>query len=666
MQVEFIPNQPIVFEKPIGDYPCLNNDPTHYSQLAQPGDKLCIQWKMLPCADDVFCESDMYEQTGDQLLKDWGAGDGWSSGSSSDASFDGAGAYANGGGTLDQKIVSIEGFVYRFSFTIDSITNGFVLTVEATSPFSKKQTYTQAGSYDFYFIATDNDQDIKLYWDTTQTTSAADTISISGMSCFQVTACWKDGEAGDPQPIAPSWDYSYDGTNGKFCSIPDTIGELQNIVAYNSALNYHGLDITVLDMTVGQLTIILGGTVLGTITTNGTYSFYGTPINASQLLQIQKTQNFDGCITKVNVLDYGTSDRFSVAMVKANTVISTAFTPEYFDDRIVFCKLYSELNLDFTGDCVVFNVMLYDMCDDENIEIAKSINTISYNTSGWDCTKVVESWSDNYAFGFYFGDIANPDFTLYQRLRVLQFSPKYANETNEYLYSSGGRTRTFAQSQKYRDCWFDYVDEYTHDCIRTHLLNDKLFIDGYAFFYRTEEYEPEWNNNGKYNLAQSRVELIHEKAIFGSFCGTQSNAQCPPQVTNNPSGELTTAKFTGIYLFEKSFDVTSVIFYAYTFDADGAPVIQVGLTGGPFNLLNAGSRTTLLNNIITRINTLYGGSATGTISFVTTSTFYQLTIDINSTVSIYGNHNVLGIASEVYTNYADPYWGSSLFMVNLF
>ena len=674
MPIEFIPNQAAIFEEPIGSQPCLNNDNKSYNQLAQPGDTLCVQWKMLPC-DEPLCEPNMYEQTGDQLIKEWtGVGTGWTTSGSDNGQFSLVTPTPSSSCELDQCFtgIFIVGNVYRINFTINSITGNYPLNLRVAFPSTFTNTsYTQAGTYDFYFIATSTDHCVIWSWETGgNDVTEAETCDITSMNMYQVTSCWKDELVDIGGFMYPGWLYNYQNTNGRFCrrDVTATQTTLTNTLAYINSSNYHGVAVTIEDLTVGAVTVELGGTNLGVLSENGQYTLYGVPSNVSQELKFIPTAEFDGCITKVNVLDYGQiSSRFSVYLINSsNTIASNSFVPDTYDDRIVFCKLWTELDLDFNGDCELYRIRLYDECQDEAYELHTSINQFAYKQSGWECTKIVESWDDGYAFGFYFGAIANPNFKLYQRLRVLQFNPKYSNTTEDYLYSSGGRTRTYAESQKYRDCWFDYVDEYAHDCIRTQLLCNKLNIDGYFFYYKAEEYEPTWNESFKYNLAQSRVELIHEKVIFGSYCGTQSNALCPPQIVPTPTGELTNLKFTALFRFEKAYNVASVSFFRYLYDQDGAPSTVAGLAGGPFNLNNAGSRTTLLNNIISQCTAIYGGSSSGTINFITTTNYYELQISVTGTVSVFGTHNTVGFASAVYLNIGNAYWDSSLFMVNLY
>jgi hypothetical protein len=159
-----------------------------------------------------------------------------------------------------------------------------------------------------------------------------------------------------------------------------------------------------------------------------------------------------------------------------------------------------------------------DCCTSEQ---TVSTNFINYSTTGWDCSFWVEGNNDGFAFGFFFSDPSTATtFKLVQRLRVLQFNPVYPAVSEEYLFSNGGRSRSFAQSSKIRTAWFDYVDELTHDVIRLQILSDDLIINGAQYFCEAEDYEPEWGQNGRYNLAQSRVNLIdvNEPTLYNKSC----------------------------------------------------------------------------------------------------------------------------------------------------
>jgi len=674
-KVEFIPNQPIIFEDPIGVYDCLNVDDTIYNVLAEPGDKLCVQWKMLPCYQ-TLCEPNMYAQTGDNLndSASWDADECWSSIGGGQFQFDGSFGTTAGGASLETQpqinFSPYEGYPFVFRFEIFSISN-IELTVELNFPFTKKQVFNTVGIHEFYFVPKDDTHDIEIYWDTTAIPQSGDAALIGNFEIYRVSDCWHDKltDVDPPSEPANTWDYSYDinTQQGKWCHIANDISELENINAYVNNNNYHGVTFTILDMTTGSVDVILGTVNFGTITSNGSYTLYGYPTSGNTLNFIP-TSDFNGCITNVSVNDYGPTNRFDVVFYNDNVQSNNSSpTLNYYDDRVVLCELYSNLDLTQVGDCMLLSMEIIDNDCGESQDYYLSVNKIALNTNGWPCTKIIEAWSDKYAFGFYFGDILNPDFTLIHRIRVLQFNPKYSNEVVDYLYSNGGRTRTFSQSQKYRQCKFDYIDEYGHDCIRTQLLCDKLKVGGDYFFYKSEEYEPEWNERGKYNLAQSQVELIHENAIFGSICGTQSNAQCPPQTIQVATGELKTARLLGTYRIEKTEDLTSSVWQWIIYDLYGNPNTITSFPS-PFNLTTVGGRSALETAINNLILTYYPGSiVSSSVQYTLTATYQQVNLDFVASVSVFGNHSTLAIFPQIYfTKPTNPYILTQMHLVQLY
>ena len=610
MALEFIPNQPIIFESPIGDYPCLNNDPKHYGQLAQEDDTLCVQWKLGVC-DEPMCEPDMVMETpGTDELGAWTVDGGWTTSGSCCIDFDGTG---NPGGTAVQTLVGlIAGAVYRLTFNVTNFTGDQTYYVNLN--FGPLNTINGTGSYTFYFVKDDYDN---LNFGANGTTDLNDQLSIEDLEFIQVTDCWLDGlvdlDPGVGTQLFFTWTYQFDGINGKFCSYNPNAGDLINTTAFTTTGNYHGVILVIDSCTQGGLEVYLGSVLLGTTSGNGTFKFYGIPTAGTDLV-FTKTGDFDGCVSQVNVEDYGDPSNATVRFITDDgNTYSNYEIPDLIEDRLIWCSpQYDELTwtVDTVPDsvlqCALLRVEVADPCD---ATLYLSSNYINYNRTGWDCTKVVEAWNDGYAFGFYFGDIAAPDFKLTQRLRVLAFNPVYRNVGEEYLYSSGNTGRSYAQSQKARTAWFDYMDEYAHDCTRTQLLSQKLFIDNYAFYYPTEDYEPEWNENGRYNLAQSRVTVFHEEAIFGSACGVMANTICPPQVVQLPP-EITEVQVLMDDVDTTGIDLTDVVLYDFEFDSAGS-FITGGNSGG-LDLTSGVDRAIFATQIATRLNNAFGTTTTST------------------------------------------------------
>jgi hypothetical protein len=535
---------------------------------------------------------------GDQLFA-WNTTNGWSSSASDNASYDGSG----GAGVCDQTINGLTvGAVYKYTLEVTNATGA--VSLEVAFGLDVRGPITEPGVYTYYFVCVNATTTVTLLMDSLAD-NPGDLMDIINMSIVQQTTCWLDGLSSG----VASWSYSYDNGVGKFCSLNFNGGDLTNNAAYTTAGNYHRVTFTVSGWSQGSVSVTIGGTLIGTVSGEGEFQLYGVPANGSGDLVFGKVDLFDGCISNVSVDDYYVlADRYNVWLSDTtNTIATGTFEPTFYEDRAIFCQTWNVLDPTVTGDCDFFKVTIQETCDDETYDIYHSVNLFSYNLNGWDCSKVMEAWSDGFAYGFYFGDVDNPDFKLRQRLRVLQFAPKYPNVGEEYLYSNGSTQRSYAEASKRRICWFDYIDENAHDTVRIQLLCQKLFIDNYAFYFPTADYEPEWAENGKYNLAQSRIELEHEQTLFGVTCGTQSaNAICPP--------EIVFANYSKVQLYG-IMDLTGMTLtalYYNTFSVTVAGGYTIAGAGGPFNVTLLAGRAALLTAIQAWFDPLFSVTSTGT------------------------------------------------------
>ncbi len=621
MPLELIPNQPFIFEQPIGDYPCLNNDEKAYAQLVQDGDVTCVQWKLDAC-DEPLCEPDMVQDPlGTDELGAWTVGGGWSTVSSAEIAFDGTG---NPGGLCNQTVAGLTtGTAYILE--LDATTYTGLVTYEVIIDLQTVYIIDRAGQHNIGFTAPSASFDVAF--NPLGTSTAGDQLVVESMTLKQHTTCWVDDLNGG----LSSWTYAFDGANGKFCSLDPSGGDLINTTAFTTTGNYHGVELTISNCTTGGVEVYIGSVLVGTTSGNGTFRFYGIPTVGTDLV-FTKVDNFNGCISQVTVFDYGDVSTAAVTVrSNDNFYKADALTPTPFEDRLIQCIDWETLSWNMNGtptDCIPLRVDIKDPCDNNVLYI--SVNRALYRSGGaeWECTKMVESWNDGFAFGFYFGDIAAPDFVLRQRLRVLAFNPVYRNAGEEYLYSSGNTGRSFAQSQKARTAWFDYMDEYAHDCTRTQLLGQKLLIDNYAFYYPTEDYEPEWNERGAYNLAQSRVTVFHEEAIFGSACGVMANTVCPPQIVQLPPN------ITQVQVLMDEFDTAGMDLTAlYVADLywDDAGV-STGGGGASYDLTSGIDRAAFATYIANTINLVFGTSTTST-SCTVSGSLLSLNVICSGTVA---------------------------------
>lgn len=526
-----MPNQPFIFEDILPDQPCLNNDIRAYSQIVEPNDNICVQQKMLPCNPDIICEPTFVDEGAvGPITGGWTVSGGWTMPTGYNLSYDGTGGVVGQAyqgwppGTLKA------GNAYVIQFTITSVTGNAAVTL-ALGLDATTTTYNATGTYIATFICQD-DADLVEFIMNSAATTAGDTMYIFDISISRYTTCWKDGLNFG----YPSWTYVYE-TDGLtyytayFCSKDYTGGTLTNSGAYTVDGNYHAVNITITNCTQGGLEVVLGGVYIGTIYGNGEFTLYGTPTDTSGDLIFTKVDLFDGCITACQVQDYGLLDTadpttavYKLFVAKEDAAVTTdeiGFVIN--DDRITWCFNVSELlngGLPIELSCdSLYQLLIVTECDEGEPAEFRSITTFRYNQDGWPCSSIVEAYADGYQLGFYFGSTTAPVFKLIQRLRILQFAPKYPTSGEEYLYSSGSWSRSYAQRGKVRTAWFDYVDEATHDVISTQVLCDVFTIDALAYYVPVKDYEPEWEEH-KYNLAQSRIDIVKstEVTIFKRSC----------------------------------------------------------------------------------------------------------------------------------------------------
>jgi hypothetical protein len=452
-------------------------------------------------------------------------GAGWSFGGGL-TSYTGAGGIT-GNATYTPSTPLVAGNVYQIDLTIDSVTGNAGIYV-LLGVDSYPTLITEAGTYVIWLIAQSTSDTMVLAMNGTATT-AGDTMVISNVALSATMLCWEDST----DFAYPTWGYSLvtDGitVDGKFCS-STIFGSLTNLTAYTADGNYHRVNLRITDCTQGGLEVTLGGTYLGTTAGNGEFQFYGVPNDASGSLILTKAENFDGCVDNVTVDDFGLVDAADLTnsvyqlIVINQSGIGATDEIEFVlnDDRITWCFDVSDLtNGGFPielGCNIDYRLRLTEDCGG-GATTYDSLTVLRYNPDGWDCTFVVEGYSDGYNLGFYFGATTANVFKLTQRLRILQFAPKYPTQGEEYLFSSGIFGRSYAQRGKVRTAHFDYVDEPTHDVISTQLICDVLTIDGDVYFAPVKDYEPEWDEN-RYNLAQSKVDMIRvtEPVIFKRSC----------------------------------------------------------------------------------------------------------------------------------------------------
>lgn len=120
-------------------------------------------------------------------------------------------------------------------------------------------------------------------------------------------------------------------------------------------------------------------------------------------------------------------------------------------------------------------------------------------------------------------------FEIVQRFRILRINPSYKISGNDFIASDGTRLLISGQGNKVYTLLFDYMDEVAHDVVQTIILSKEVWIgddyltvttNGTRYFVIPQDYTPEWEKNGKLNLAMGRIELIeYDQVKFTTNCG---------------------------------------------------------------------------------------------------------------------------------------------------
>jgi len=540
MAISFIPNQPILFEDPLfAGQSCLNNDTRQYAQLAQSGDSMCIQFINEPILTQYSCDmtSNVDQVTNggfDNDLTSWTEYDfatGTNLGTPTNWIWTQNGATSNSTATqigLFQTIPGTVGNVYLISFDFTYDNNGDFKIGFGDAAGNTWVWFNLLNNFETnidgkrcLLVSSYIGLDFAFYCSTSD-------VTIKNIVIREITTpC-----VGYDIHINSHWSY-VESVNG-WQKIDGTAATAFPLALYNSLANTdYRLTYKVMNMHEDGIAYFEiqdnASASISKTYTNGEFveyfNFTGT--NPSNILANPEAQN--GVIYDIAFEEMCYDQRISITYPDGSPAsiwydsTSGVNGVTYYQDRMIWCFYWASLeSADVPGaplnsDC--YTISVDDECSGTTTQ---SYTIVNYKATGQhECTVMVQGTNSGNAFGFFFNDSSTSvEFNLSQRLRLLQFNPSYPVKTEQYTYSSGIMNRTYAESGKVRTAWFDYVDEPTHDVIRLQLLSDTLTIDSTEFFCIAEDYEPEWGQNGKYNLAQSKVALMaqNEPRLFNKNC----------------------------------------------------------------------------------------------------------------------------------------------------
>lgn len=137
------------------------------------------------------------------------------------------------------------------------------------------------------------------------------------------------------------------------------------------------------------------------------------------------------------------------------------------------------------------------------------------------CSKIVQ-YAPGANLGFNDCDIFN------MRFRNLRITPSYNIKASDFIGSDGTRVLISGTMQKVYVLLFDYMGELAHDVVAAMLMSKVVYIgtdlatlptDGIRYFLIPQDYQPEWDKDGKLNLAMGRIQMIEYNQVkFTTNC----------------------------------------------------------------------------------------------------------------------------------------------------
>lgn len=505
MATEYLPNQPIVFT----DYSQqgLNNDTTEWSVLLQQDDTLCIQEKLISSVESEIC---LLSDLGSELFTTYNVlGTGWTKAL-------GLELYNHAGGVnsiLENSGVfaTEEYHWYQVTFEVTTVAGGTVTPY--FSNYSNGDTWTgtevsELGVYTQYIQCKISGDQCAFY--------ATGSITITNISIKSVGDCFEN-----------NWNSWTRNEAGKLCHITGNAAIIQTNLASPPLIdgNYYKIIVTISNRTQGTINVTSEITAPTNICSgNGTFTRYIAPnIGFDEQLYIIPDNDFDGCISNVLIQQIENTGGFkifnqnNVAVSDFYDVNSSSNAVTIYNDRISWCISFDSVlkngsTIALPTGC--YKIGYYDSAD---AAVVYSTNNISYNaTTNFEKTKMFYGNCTDEAFGFVF---TGTGFSLHQRLPILQISPKYEIEADEYVTSKGIRSTSSVRKDKLKTLWVDYIDEIAHDAFSTLINCNEVTMDGLDVYFPVNDYEPEWNENQKYNTAQVKLDFkFNPASLYNKNC----------------------------------------------------------------------------------------------------------------------------------------------------
>ena len=286
MGFTFIPNQPILFDSDIQEGK--NNDNSAYAQLLQAGDTMCVQLKSTPISENLISPSDAEdsEMVNDPNFADtatyWSLGSGWTDLGGGKVQFSGFPA-----AVLEQIVAVLNvGYPYRCTVIVDELITGVISVFCGTSLVGK---ITEAGTHVFDFTHIGNDL---IYLQQDPDNDIVADFTVSEFSIKSLVFASLSYEFSTNNEVLEQTTNSEFTTNADGWTLTGNVAFSPGVITKTAGATgllrqtcplvvnrlMHTVTIDVSFMSAGSMIVSFGNVALGTITTNGTYTYeYALP-----------------------------------------------------------------------------------------------------------------------------------------------------------------------------------------------------------------------------------------------------------------------------------------------------------------------------------------------------------------------------------------------------
>jgi hypothetical protein len=524
--------------------------------LVQHSDYIYAQVKMNPCGDDFICGQPVL---GPELilngnfatnLDNWTVDAGWA--------WSAAQACATNGQNIGQTIGAglIDGNSYMVAFTITNyVSNDLSFSLGGTT----SGPYNANGTYSVIVVAGASDEDLIF--------GGSGTFNgcIVNVSLREMPECWNSSFPGD-DPFT----YTPDGicVTGTGNLFTDTLTNTPGYyVASFTISNYTSGTIQVsgacIDTWVGgpfssngekfaygvfaapgvlcfefkvtngtfdtDLSDWNAGSGWAWDITNGGEAVFDRNAGTGSLSQAFSVSDINVCarITVYDIVGSGAFVRLTLRNAANNVVTDLDITaPGVY----TICGLGNQIAVEpsnTTGMGVeVDNIGIFQITDCADCSpYDYCSNCIKFAESFDTCVLLVESYNnENGSWGFVWNNAAGTNiFKLSHRLPSKLWHPLYPEESNDYTFSDGKTSDTFAQSDKVWTLGIDPESERTHDVIRLQKRSDHFVItdinESREFWAEKGDYNPDWPDGGCKAPVNINVKL-KTSTLFNNLCTT--------------------------------------------------------------------------------------------------------------------------------------------------